>query len=83
MMDGKNMSEGKDGMCCGGSCGGCGSGCNCMHHKMIPILVVVFGALFLGQYYGMVMPNVVAMVWPVLVILAGLTKLFKGICKCC
>jgi len=79
--------EGKDVCCAGGcanGCGGmCGSRCNCMHHKMVPILVVVFGFLFLGQYYGWFMADTVAMVWPVLVILAGLTKMFKGMCKCC
>lgn len=80
MMEGKNMSEGKmEGygcMCDGGGCG-------CMHHKIIPMLVVVFGALFLFEAYGSVNPDTVAIVWPILVILAGLTKLFRGMCKCC
>ncbi len=83
MMEGKNMSECKD-MCangCGGMCGG--KMCGCMHHKMIPVLVVIFGFLFLGQYYGWFVAETVAMVWPVLVILGGLTKLFSGMCKCC
>ena len=74
--------EGKEnGMCCSG--GACGGKCNCMHHKMFSILIVAFGTLFLFQAYGQIDSAAVAIVWPVIVILAGLSKLFKGMCKCC
>lgn len=57
--------------------------CKCPHHKMFPVLIVLFGLLFLLQNYGVFSASFVNVAWPVLVILAGLNKLSKGMCKCC
>lgn len=62
---------------------GCGSGCKCPHHKMMPLLVVLFGVLFLLHNWGMFSDGFVAIAWPSIVILAGLKKMFSGMCKCC
>ncbi|MEK7115983.1 MAG: DUF5668 domain-containing protein [Patescibacteria group bacterium] len=50
---------------------------------MFPVLIVLFGLLFLLQNYGVFSASFVNVAWPVLVILAGLNKLSKGMCKCC
>ena len=60
-----------------------GNMCKCTHHKMKGVFVVVFGLLFLGGTLGWWESNVVNVGWPILVILAGLSKLTKGMCKCC
>ena len=57
--------------------------CGCPHHKIVPGLVVLFGLLFLLQAFGMVADRTVMIGWPVLVILAGLQKMFEAKCKCC
>lgn len=59
--------------------GACGCGC----HKVLPILVVLFGLTFLLAAFGVFTASTVAWIWPVLVILAGLKKLTAGMCKCC
>ena len=56
--------------------------CNCPHHKMVPALVVVFGALFLLGNLGLSWA-VIGWVWPILVIAAGCMKLMGSKCKCC
>lgn len=56
--------------------------CNCHHHKFLPLLVVLFGLAFFAQNMGWMSMEVLAETWPVLVILAGLFKLF-GRYKCC
>ncbi len=50
---------------------------------MIPLFIVIFGVLFLLNSQGMVADDTVGVVWPILVILGGLQKLFRGMCKCC
>ncbi len=57
--------------------------CKCPHHKMIPILIIVLGVLFLLGNLGKVSDQVVNIGWPILVLVAGLTKLSAGKCKCC
>ena len=57
--------------------------CPCPHHKVTPVLVVLFGLLFLLGYFGVIGEQVVMVGWPILVILGGLTKLTQGVCKCC
>ena len=60
----------------------CGS-CGCMHHKFVPILIILFGLTFLLEAYGMLGAATVGIVWPILVILTGILKLTSGKCKCC
>ncbi|OGZ70132.1 MAG: hypothetical protein A3F47_02200 [Candidatus Staskawiczbacteria bacterium RIFCSPHIGHO2_12_FULL_38_11] len=59
--------------------------CKCPHHKVVPILVVLFGLTFLLGQWGIISWGAVNTIWPVLVILAGLMKIAdkSGMCKCC
>ena len=60
-----------------------GKVCGCPHHKMIPLLVVLLGVLFLLGNLGKVSSEVVVIVWPIVVIVGGLQKMFGHMCKCC
>ncbi len=67
------MENGKEGMKCG-----------CMHHKTMPILVILFGLDFLAYYMGWgVSDSFLNVSWPILVMAAGFIKMNKGMCKCC
>ena len=57
--------------------------CACPCHRMIGVLVVLFGLTFLLGAFQVLSSNTVAIVWPILVILAGLKTIFRGMCKCC
>lgn len=60
-----------------------GTKCSCPHHKMIPGLIVLFGLLFFLEAMNALSSQFVSAVWPVLVIIGGLQKMFGGNCKCC
>ena len=56
--------------------------CKCHHHKFIPLLIVLFGLLFLGgnlEWWGWGVANAG---WPGLVIIGGAMKMMEGKCKC-
>lgn len=57
--------------------------CGCLHHKMMPAFVVVFGLLFWGETFGWWGSQVVNIGWPGVLIVAGLFKMMEGKCKCC
>ena len=57
--------------------------CGCPCHRMAGLLIVLLGLLFLLNTLGMVSSHIVNVVWPVLVILIGVKKMTKGLCKCC
>ena len=59
--------------------------CKCPHHKVFPILIILLGLDFLLGALGVISWHVANIIWPVLVILAGLMKLGtkSGMCKCC
>ena len=59
--------------------------CKCHHHKAMPVLVIVFGLLFVAGNMTWVSWEFVNMVWPILVVIAGIKKLVMGMgmCKCC
>lgn len=59
--------------------------CKCPHHKVVPILVILFGLTFLLGMWSMLSWDAVNIIWPVLVIAAGAMKLTErmGMCKCC
>jgi hypothetical protein len=59
-----------------------GKMCGCGCHKVMPILVVLFGLDFLLGMLGVLTPSFVSISWPILVIIAGCMKLFKGSCGC-
>ncbi len=79
--DGDAMHGEKKGCC--GKCRKGGKGCGCMHHKMFMIFALLFGILFLLQAFDVVGDRVVEVGWPIIIILASLSKLFGGKCKCC
>ena len=60
-----------------------GAKCPCVHHKMVPILILLVGLTFLLTAMGIESAEVNSYVWPVLIILIGLQKLFQNQCKCC
>jgi len=60
-----------------------GGKCTCSHHKVMPVLVTVFGLVFLLGALNVFTADVVGIIWPILVIIGGLTKLMGGNCKCC
>ncbi len=57
--------------------------CGCPHHKVLPILIILFGLDFLLGTAGVLTYQFVNLSWPVLVVIAGCMKLSKGMCKCC
>ena len=57
--------------------------CGCMHHKMLPLFVVVFGLVFLLGNLNILTQAAVTTTWPILVMLAGLSKMMGSNCKCC
>lgn len=64
-------------MCSGKGC------CPCPHHKIISVLITLFGLLFLLGAMEIFSETTVGFVWPVLVIIAGLFKMTSNKCKCC
>jgi hypothetical protein len=56
-----------------------GKTCNCGHHKVFPILVILFGLAFLLGALNILTWSFVGIAWPILVIIAGASKF----CKCC
>jgi hypothetical protein len=60
-----------------------GGHCKCPHHKIIPLAIVLIGLAFLLQALNVLSAGFVALAWPILVIIIGLMKLTKGMCKCC
>ena len=60
-----------------------GKTCGCGCHKGFPILVILFGLVFLLSALNVVTMAFVGIAWPILVIIAGLMKLMKGKCGCC
>ena len=57
--------------------------CGCPHHRMIPLLVVLFAIVFLLGAFDVLTQRVVSISWPVIVGVAGLMKLGESRCKCC
>jgi Domain of unknown function (DUF5668) len=57
--------------------------CGCPCHKMAGVFVALIGVMFLLQNLGVLSANLVGIIWPVLLILAGVKSVFKGMCKCC
>lgn len=57
--------------------------CSCSHHKVMPSLVVLFGLTFLLEALGTLDTSTTNLIWPVLVIIAGGTKMFHHKCGCC
>ncbi|MDB5237169.1 MAG: hypothetical protein JWL88_271 [Parcubacteria group bacterium] len=58
-------------------------GCRCMHHKIVPILIILFGLNFLLGTLGYLNITIARFGWPVIIMLIGLVQLFSGSCACC
>ena len=60
-----------------------GKKCACIHHSMLPMIVIAFGALFLLGQMGVFTEGFVSVGWPILIILGGAMKMMSKTCKCC
>ena len=58
----------------------CGGDCKCKHHVVVPVAIMLIGVTFLLQALNILVDaHTAAIVWPVLLIVIGCTKM----CKCC
>lgn len=59
--------------------------CVCKHHKVTPVLVILFGVVFLLGNWGTLSWDTVNTIWPILVIIGGIMKWKEksNTCKCC
>lgn len=57
--------------------------CSCPHHKMGGVFVILFALTFLLGNLEVISSHIVGIVWPIIVGLAGFTKIMGGRCKCC
>ena len=60
-----------------------GKKCPCPHHKMVPIFLILIGLTFLLNALMVLSNQVTAILWPILLILIGLQKIFESRCSCC
>ncbi len=60
-----------------------GGVCACMHHSVFPFLVFIFGLAFLLKAFGVLTDRTVEIAWPIIVAVAGLTRMNENKCKCC
>ncbi len=64
----------------GEKCGHCG----CFCHKLIGLMAILIGIVFLLGTFEVVSAKVVGIVWPICLIIAGArASVMKGMCKCC
>ncbi len=71
------MEKGMNGKC-EGHCG-----CNCGHHKIVPGAIALIAITFLLGDFNVLSPSTVAVIWPILLLIAAGTKMNRGMCKCC
>ena len=60
-----------------------GAKCPCPHHKMVPIFIILIGLTFLLNAFNVLTAYATSIIWPVLLIVIGLQKIFERKCKCC
>ena len=58
-----------------------GKVCQCGHHKVVPLCIILIGLVFLLGEMGVLTAGFVAVSWPILLVIIGGAKLMK--CKCC
>ncbi len=57
--------------------------CKCTHHRTVPILVMLIGVAFLLNAVGIMDSYTLSIMWPILVIIASITKVCEHKCACC
>ena len=58
--------------------------CMCIHHKIIPMIILLFGVTFLFRAVGILGYEAVSIAWPTYVIAVGIMKLIgEDKCGCC
>ncbi len=57
--------------------------CGCPHHKVVPCGIALIGVLFLLQGIGILSVSLVGILWPIVLIVIGGTKLMGRRCNCC
>lgn len=60
-----------------------GGVCECGHHSIIPVLIILFATNFILGYQGFLSEESVNIIWPILVGIAGIAKLTEDRCDCC
>ena len=50
---------------------------------MVGVFIALFGLTFLLKNLDVISDHVTNIIWPSLIILAGVKKVVRGICKCC
>jgi uncharacterized membrane protein len=65
------------------SMGGMKNVCNCPHHKIVPVVIILIGLTFLLGTLGILTMWAVSVIWPVLLMVVGGVKLGSRKCKCC
>lgn len=59
-----------------------GKVCNCGHHMMKPMLLLIIGLDFLLGALGVLTNEFVQVTWPIVLILIALAMIAGGKCKC-
>lgn len=57
--------------------------CKCPHHKVVPAMIILIGLLFLLNALGSLSAATLAWTWPIALIVIGVMKMTRGMCKCC
>lgn len=57
--------------------------CHCSCHQTLGIIIAFIGVVFLLGHFDVVGPDTVGLMWPILLILAGIKKAYGRNCKCC
>jgi len=60
-----------------------GKTCNCSHHMIKPVLLLIFGLDFLLGAIGVFTNVFVQITWPIIVILIAVMMMTGKYCKCC
>ncbi len=60
-----------------------GQKCPCPHHKVVPGMITLIALVFLLKGLGAMTHATVDILWPLFLLIAGVTKLTSGMCKCC
>jgi len=70
--------NGEDKTCEAGHCK-----CNCGHHKVVPGMISLIAIVFLLGAFDVMSAEMVGILWPIFLLIAGLTKMSRNMCKCC